>query len=159
MLQGSDARAGASQETIAERLYWGVIDSKGENKLGEILEKVRFTIVDDCEIEEWIRSTVDLVDGDRKAMPKIDLDVYKNGERIESITLEHCPMFIFGRGPKCDVVLRHESIDLQQAAFVIDQERGAMAINLGSGSLLNDNEMEQNVPYKIANRGDKIEFA
>ena len=46
-------------------------------------------------------------------MPKIDIDVFKDGEMIESITLENNPMFIFGRGPKCDMVLRHESIALQ----------------------------------------------
>lgn len=39
VLLGNDARAGSNNETIAEKLYWGMIDSKGENKLGEILEK------------------------------------------------------------------------------------------------------------------------
>ena len=142
VLIGNDAKPGSNNETISEKLYWGMIDSKGENKLGAILKKVRFSIVDDSEVEEWIKSTVDLVDCERKAMPKIDLDVYKSGELIESITLENGPMFIFGRAPSCALVLRHESIDLQQAAFVIDQEKGVMVINLGSGSLLNDTEME-----------------
>lgn len=33
-----------------------------------------------------------------------------------------------------------------------------MVINLGSASLLNDQEMEPNVPYPIKSRGDKVEF-
>lgn len=121
VLSGNDAKAGSNNETIAEKLYWGMIGSKGENKLGAILEKVRFSIIDDCEVEEWIKSNTELVDCDRKAMPKIDLDVYKSGELIESITLENGPMFIFGRAPTCALVLRHESIDMQQAAFVLDE--------------------------------------
>ena len=161
ILHGGDARMNSNQETIAEKMFWGQIGTKGNNKLGEILEKVRLSIADDCEIEEWIKSTVDLVDGDRKAMPKIEIDVLKDSELIESITLSNNPMFIFGRGPKCDMVLRHESIDLQQAAFVLDKEKGAMVISLGSGngSILNDTPMEPNVPYPLRNKGDKVEFA
>ena len=51
------------------------------------------------------------------------------------------------------MVLRHESIALQQAVFVLDKEKGAMIIDLGSsnssssGSVLNEKLMEPNVPY------------
>ena len=110
VLQGNDARIGGVTEIPAEKLYWGMVGTKGENKLGEVLEKVRFSITHYNETVEWIKSTVSLVDGDRAAMPKIEIDVIKDGEMIESITLENHPMFIFGRGPNCDVVLRHESI-------------------------------------------------
>ena len=58
VLQGNDARMGGVTEIPAEKLYWGMVGTKGENKLGEVLEKVRFSIADDCEIVEWIKSTV-----------------------------------------------------------------------------------------------------
>ena len=112
VLQGSDGRFSGLADSLQEKLFWGTVGNKGENKLGELLEKVRYSISDDCEVEEWIKSIVQLVDCDRSAMPKIEIDVFKDGERIESITLENNPLFIFGRGHKSDMILRHESIAL-----------------------------------------------
>ena len=57
-LQGDSRMGGVNDPLYSEKIFWGVVNLKGENKLGEILEKVRFSIVDDCEIEEWIKSTV-----------------------------------------------------------------------------------------------------
>ena len=103
---------------------------------------------------------VQLVDCDRSAMPKIEIDVFKDGERIESITLENNPLFIFGRGHKSDMILRHESIALQHAAFVLDKERGAMLIDLGSktSTTLNEKQLEPNVPHPLGNKGDVVTF-
>jgi len=65
-----------------ERLFWGVVPGKvkpaGENMLGKILEKVRNSIVDDSEIEDWLLTSFDLVEGTRKTMPTISMQVFKD---------------------------------------------------------------------------------
>lgn len=56
---------------------------RGDNTLGVILEKVRLSIVDESEIEDWLRSTVKLADiEDLQILPVIEIDVFKNDEHI-----------------------------------------------------------------------------
>jgi hypothetical protein len=105
----------------------------GQNLLGDILEKVRKDCVDDSEIENWISSTFELLDGSRKAMPTVELDVYRGKEKIETVSLAMRPVFIFGRNQqKCNVPLLHESISRQHAAIVIEKRKGVQIIDLGS---------------------------
>lgn len=75
---------------------------------------------DESELEMWMQNNFNLVEG-RKKMPTINLEVFKDGQLIESITLENRPYYIFGSHPqKCDVVLKHPSISRVHAAFLID---------------------------------------
>ena len=55
-------------------------------------------------------------------MPKISLEVFKDGENIESIMLQGKNLFLFGRHPKCDVPLLHESISREHACLVLDEQ-------------------------------------
>ena len=46
--------------------------------LGRIIEKVRQSIHDENDLEQWIQSVFSLVES-RRAMPSIKLDVHKEG--------------------------------------------------------------------------------
>jgi len=126
------------------------------------LEKVRNSCLNDCEVEDWVRcSAVSLIDCDKRDIPVIELEVFKEGDLIETITLENKEIFLFGRNEAaCNVHLLHESISGVHAAFVVDKENGAMLIDLGSeyGTTLNGVELEQNVPAKIKQKGDVVVF-
>jgi nuclear inhibitor of protein phosphatase 1 len=91
-------------------------------------------------------------------MPTISLEVFKDNELIESILLENKPYFIFGRHPKNDVVLLHESLSRQHAAFVIDHEQGVMLIDLMSkaGTKVDGQELQGCIPFKLKQGGQKI---
>ena len=66
---------------------------------------------------------MNLTDCDRREIPVIELDVFKEGSLIETITLENKELFIFGRNEAaCNVHLLHESISGVHAAFVVDKE-------------------------------------
>ena len=66
-------------------------------------------------------------------LPKIELDVHKDGKVIESIMLEGKPIFTFGCNPnKSNVILLHASISRIHAALIVDKERGVMIIDLMS---------------------------
>jgi hypothetical protein len=66
--------------------------------LGKLLESIRSSIHEETELDQWILHTFNLVES-RKRMPSINLEVYKDGELIESITLEGKNCFIFGAHP------------------------------------------------------------
>ncbi len=62
-----------------------------------------------------------LLEADRKDMPTVTLEVYKDGENIETITLQGKATFVFGRNQaKVDVPLLHDSISRAHAAIVLD---------------------------------------
>ena len=61
-----------------EKLFWGHVGKHGQNNLGKLLEKVRLSINDDSDLDHWMSTCFDLVDGDRSAMPTITLDTHKD---------------------------------------------------------------------------------
>ena len=66
-------------------------------------------------------------------LPVIELDVFKEDEKIEDIKLEGKPFFIFGAHPqKSNIILRHASISRCHAAIVIDQSQGVLVVDLNS---------------------------
>lgn len=82
-----------------ESLFWGVLNKQlGQNQLGKLLEKVRQSIHDEIEIEQWMLSNFNLVEG-RKRLPTINMEVYKDGQLIESVTLEGKSTYVFGAHP------------------------------------------------------------
>ena len=93
-------------------------------------------------------------------MPTINLEVYKDGELIESITLEGKNCFIFGAHPqKADVVLRHPSISRVHSAFLLDQDLGVVLVDLMSkaGTKLDNVSLQGCIPIEVKN-GQKILF-
>ena len=66
-------------------------------------------------------------------LPKIQLDVRKDGQVIENIILEGKPLFTFGCNPnKSSVILLHASISRVHAALIIDEDKGVMLMDLMS---------------------------
>lgn len=85
-------------------------------------------------------------------MPTITLEVYKDGDNIETITLQGKASFIFGRNQvKVDVPLLHDSISRAHAAIVLDQDQGAILIDLDStsGTQVNKNRLQQHTAQVI----------
>jgi nuclear inhibitor of protein phosphatase 1 len=84
-------------------------------------------------------------------MPTISLEVFKDGECIESILLENKPFFLFGRHPSCDVILMHESLSRFHTAFIVDKEQGVLVVDLMSKAKtkLDGEELQGCMPYKI----------
>ena len=55
-------------------------------------------------------------------MPTLRLEVFKEGENIETITLKSNSIFMLGRNPqKVDVPLLHDSISREHAAILFDE--------------------------------------
>lgn len=98
--------------------------------------------------------------GRRQHFPTISLEVYKDDVHIESITLENKPYFIFGRHPNNDVVLMHESLSRQHAAFVIDKDDGVLLVDLMSkaGTKVDGEELSGCIPFKLKQSGAKVQF-
>ena len=64
-------------------------------------------------------------------IPTIELEVYKEGNIIESIMLEGKSLFVFGCNPnKANIILMHASISRCHAALIIDKKLGVMLIDL-----------------------------
>lgn len=64
------------------KIYWGVLKNGtlGENKLGEILEKVRGDLMNGSELEKWMTTCFPLISTDnKKILPKIVLTTFKDG--------------------------------------------------------------------------------
>jgi len=64
-------------------------------------------------------------------MPVINMEVYKQGQKIETITLENKPVFSFGR-INCDVPLLHDSISRIHAVIVMDTNLGIVVVDMMS---------------------------
>ena len=110
----SDARFGGSTTNALmagsdavskQKLLWGKVpatgsseSTNGQNRLGTLLEKVRLSCLNETEIDDWIRSSVKLMEGDVGEIPPIRMDVYKEGQQIETINLTNRTLFRFGRG-------------------------------------------------------------
>ena len=146
-----------------ESLFWGVVGTggrgQGQNQLGKVLEKVRQSVHDESEIVDWIGMAFKLVEG-RKKLPIINLECYKDGELIETITLDGKAFYIFGAHQlKCDVLLRHQSISRVHAALLIDQDLGVVLLDLMSkaGTKLDDQQIDGCIPMPVK-PGQKMVF-
>lgn len=133
--------------------------NQGQNQLGKLLEMVRNSIHNETEVEQWMQTTFNLVES-RKRLPTINLEVSKEKELIESVTLEGKSCFTFGANKqKCDVFLAHPSISRVHAAFLIDSDLGVVILDLMSkaGVKVDDKPIESCIPFSVKN-GSKIQF-
>jgi hypothetical protein len=66
-------------------------------------------------------------------LPSIKLEVFKEGQKIETILLENKSLYIFGSHPnKAHVVLKHESISRVHGGLIIDKDLGVVLLDLMS---------------------------
>ena len=85
-----------------QKLFWGVLKkgTLGENKLGEILEKVRADLMNGSELENWLKTCFNLMSLDNKRiLPKVVLHTFKEGNKIEEVTFENKNFYILGAHP------------------------------------------------------------
>ena len=85
-------------------------------------------------------------------MPTVKLECFKEGQHIETITLQGKPIFTLGRNSqKVDVPLLHDSISREHAVILFDELQGALLIDLGSqyGTKVNRAEIASNFGHKL----------
>lgn len=147
-----------SDSTISN-LFWGIVENKGQNQLGRLLEQIRNDINHNMELEKWLYMVFSLED-DRMFLPKITLKVLKGNELIESIELKDKPFFLFGTLKTNDVVLAHQSISRIHAALIIEQNNGVSLIDLQSksGTFIENAKLDHHVPFRLKQES-KIRFA
>lgn len=140
--------------TYADRsssnLFWGMVDGKGQNHLGTLLQNIRLDIHTDKELQKWISMTFDL-ETDKMLLPKIKLDIYKQENLVGVETLKRAAYNIFGILPTSDVVVTHPSISRQHMATVVDRNMGVAIVDLGSkaGTILNGDRIMPHFPMVI----------
>jgi len=58
---------------------------------------------------------------DKKSLPTIEMECFKDGDNIESITLQGKTFFVFGRNQaRVDLTLMHESISREHVVLLFD---------------------------------------
>lgn len=147
-----------SDPTISN-IFWGIVENKGQNQLGRLLEQIRNDINHNMELEKWLYMVFPLED-DKMFLPKITLKVLKGNELIESIELKDKSFFLFGTLKTNDVVLAHQSISRIHAALIIEQKNGVSLIDLQSksGTFIDNVKLDHHVPYRLKQES-KIRFA
>lgn len=144
--------------TYADRstsnLFWGMVDGKGQNHLGNLLQNIRLDIHTEKELGKWISMTFDL-ESDKMLIPKIKLDIYKQENLVAVENLRQAPYNIFGVLPTSDVVLTHPSISRQHLVILVDKTLGVVIVDLGSkaGTFVNSERIEQHIPRELK-KGD-----
>lgn len=134
-----------------DSLFWGLIKDQGQNQLGRVIEKIRYDIRVNKELEKWICCSFSL-QNDRKAIPFIRFDVYKNGNLLEKVELEGRAYFVFGaRENTSDIVMLHPSISRTHAILIVDSDSNVILIDPGSkaGTKIDGNIISQNIPYTL----------
>lgn len=131
--------------------FWGVVNGKGQNQLGRLLEQVRKSILDDAEVESWLFFTFPLQE-DKRSLPVVTLTAMKDDKKIDEVVLKGKSFYFFGaNGNKCDYTMAHPSISRLHACIFHDQENGAMLLDLGSkaGTWLNGEKLKICCPYPL----------
>ena len=142
-----------------ENIFWGLVDSRGQNQLGRILEQLREDIISDNELDHWLFIICNIQD-DLKLVPRLSLDVEKEGAVIEKVTLVDKAYFLFGSDKsKVDYPMLHPSISRRHACILHDRQKGVILIDLGSkaGTQLNGQAVKVSFPYTLKT-GDEIKL-
>ena len=131
-------------------IFWGIVDNKGQNQLGRIIENVRYDIQTNVELEKWLFITFNLVE-DRSLIPIIQLDILKGGDKIENIKLKEKSYYMMGSFTSSDILMTHQSISRRHAVLIVDSKDGVCLIDLGSkgGSYIDGQRVNVCFPYRL----------
>eukprot|EP00828_Plagiopyla_frontata_P008309 TRINITY_DN14137_c0_g1_i7.p2 TRINITY_DN14137_c0_g1~~TRINITY_DN14137_c0_g1_i7.p2 ORF type:complete len:570 (+),score=85.50 TRINITY_DN14137_c0_g1_i7:393-2102(+) len=146
-------------DLTTSNIFWGVVDGKGQNQVGRIIEQVRADIQTNLDLARWLYSSFTLQE-DYSLHPQLKLNVIKNNEIIETLPLQNKPFFMMGKLSTCEICMAHNSISRHHAVIIVDQNLGVCLIDVGSksGSFVNQQKLGENLPFKLQN-GDKLNFA
>jgi len=156
---GNRELANTYSDATVSNIYWGIVEGKGQNQLGRLLEQIRNDIIHSMELEKWLYMVFSLEE-DRQFLPKITLNVLKNNEIIEKIELKDKPFYLLGTLKTNDVVLAHQSISRNHSVLIVEQKMGVSLMDLQSksGTFLDGLKLEPHIPYKVK-QDAKIQFA
>ena len=145
-------------DASTSNLFWGIVEGKGQNQLGRILESVRSDIHQNIELEKWIFMTFNLEET-KNLLPRIQLDVIKGDAKVESLKLESKSHYFLGKLSGSDVLMAHNSISRRHAALICDSSLGLCMLDLGSkgGSFLNNEKIDNCFPFRLK-PNDTIHF-
>ena len=134
----------------SSNLFWGIVDGKGQNHLGNLLQSVRLDIHTEKELNKWLDCTME-PESDKYLLPRIKVEVFKQDSMIESQVLKKTPYNIFGSLPTCDFVLAHQSISRNHLSILVDKKMGVVIIDLGSkaGTFLNGERIKPHLPIVV----------
>jgi hypothetical protein len=93
-----------TQGASASNLFWGIVDGKGQNQLGRLLEEIRADIESTDDVEKWVMMSFKL-EREKNLTPLLKLFVEKgthsisvlDGEHIETITLQEKNIYGMGQ--------------------------------------------------------------
>ena len=123
-------------DPVGENIFWGLVDSD---------------IISDNELDHWLFIICD-IQYDLKLVPRLSLDVEKEGAVIEKVTLVDKAYFLFGSDKsKVDYPMLHPSISRRHACILHDRQKGVILIDLGSkaGTQLNGQAVKVSFPYTL----------
>jgi len=112
-------------------LFWGVVQSKGQNQVGVILMQLRKDLEAGREVEAWLLSSFSMQTHPDE-LPLFRLVCYKHGHRSGSYTLTGKGFYLLGNSESCDVALAHPSISRRHACLLVDESLGPMLVDLYS---------------------------
>ena len=139
-------------------LFWGVVQSKGQNQVGALLMQLRKDLETGREVEAWLLSGFSLQTNPDE-LPLFRLVCYKHGHRNGSYTLARKGFYLLGNSEACDVVLAHPSISRRHACLLVDESLGPTLVDLYSkaGTFVQGTAVKQGEAVPI-NSGEELSF-
>ncbi|EAR96607.1 FHA domain protein (macronuclear) [Tetrahymena thermophila SB210] len=146
-------------EESPSNLFWGIVGSKGQNQIGRILEKVRGDIHQNVDLKKWMQTKFPLQQ-DKILLPVITLNVSKDGEQIETITLKERSYYYMGQYKTNSVILAHPSISRLHACLICEEGNKVRLVDMESksGSFVNGEILEKLFDKELQT-GDILTFA
>lgn len=113
--------------------FWGVSKGKGENHLGQLLEKIRTEFQHHQAIFQWMKSSFDL---QSIHSTSISILVEEKGQLLEnhSKILENCSYVSIGKHNNNSIIVSNESISDHHAVVLVDKSLGFIVLDLNSCS-------------------------
>lgn len=147
-------------EETKSNLFWGSVDSKGQNHIGRILMTIRKDIEENMELFQWLVNSFDLVK-ETKFLPDITFEIFKNGIQIDKIHLCGKSFYFIGSLITSDLKIDHPSASRFHAAIVIDKNMGVVLIDLRSkaGTKVAGEVIADHIPKNLNSSKIKINFA
>jgi RNA recognition motif-containing protein/predicted NAD-dependent protein-ADP-ribosyltransferase YbiA (DUF1768 family) len=141
-------------------MYWGMTaDRKGQNRLGKLIESVRFCFEKGHILDLWIKDHFKLLNPD---MVSVTVKAMKDGEEIKEDreTFEKKPMLEIGKIDDNDVVTPHPTTSRRHALLVVDEVKGPLLLDLATpnGTFVDGNRLAPLVPVPIVSDSSVVLF-
>lgn len=112
-------------------LFWGDVDGKGENQLGQILSALRTELTEGGAVEKWLRAALNLPFDSPKLC--VAMAVKHDGAVFQ---LPKKCYWLVGRSANCDFRLQSEQCAEYQCILAFDTKRGVLLVNLSDNGLV-----------------------